>query len=226
MCLLAALVLGLTAQDGEFALTPKPKYEDWTYRMHRLVLHIPKLKTEFAMRARQKVISIDKDGKFAVLFETRRSVVFQKGETKDTPFSKNRTLLYDPSGWQQPSFLPGETGTTDISLLVAFRAPVDPVRIGKSWSYSQIGEPGMTVKFTLLGPERLGASDCLKVESDSRLIGTERPAQAKGYFWIHQDSGMIVMSSHKITNLYFAGRQIEAMLVYEPTDPALFERDG
>lgn len=226
MTLLAAMVIGLSVQNGEFALTPKPKYEDWSYRMHRLVLHVPKLKTEFAMRARQKVVSIEPDDKFTVLFETRRSVVFQRGEAKDTPFSKNRTILYDPLGWQQPSFLPGETGTTGISQLVAFRAPIDPVRIGKSWSYSQIGEPGVTVKFTLVGPESIGAADCLKVQSESRQIGTERPAKATGHFWIHQESGMIVMSSHKITDLFFAGRQIDAMLVFEPTDPALFDRGG
>lgn len=221
-----ALVAVSPVQRGEFAFVPKPVYGDWEYRMHRLVLHIPGLKTEFAMRARQRVVSIDKDDKFTVLFETRRSVVFQRGEAKDTPFAKNRTIVYDPKGWQIPSFLPGERGTTDLSLLVGFRAPVDPVRIGKSWSYSQIGEPGVNAKFTLVGPERVGGVDCLRVQAETRLIGTERPAKASGNFWINEESGMIVMSSHKVTDLYLLGRQIEAMLVYEPTDPALFDREG
>lgn len=220
--MLAALALA-AAQDGAFDFAPKPQYGHWDYRMHRLVLHFPGRKTEYAMRARQRVVKIHPDDTYEVLFETRRSVVIQGGKQAETPFRKERTMTYRKGGWIQPSFLPGETGATEASLLTGFRAPPEPVRVGQSWSFAATGEPGFAVTFTLVGPETVDRVDCLKVRSEARLVGTERAATATGHFWVNQGNGAVWMSSHKLAGIRMGGREIDMNLVFEPTDAAMFE---
>lgn len=221
--MLAALVV-FAAQDGAFDFTAQPQYGHWDYRMHRLVLHIPGRKTEYAMRARQRVVQIYGDGSYDVLFETRRSVVFQNGRESDTPFRKERTMTYRQGGWVQPSFLPGETGTTEVSQLTGFRAPAVPVRVGGSWTYATTGEPGSTTKFTLVGPANVDGVDCLQVRSESRLTGVEREATSSGHFWVNQRNGIVWMSSQKLQGVRFGSKLIDVTLVFEPTDAALFEK--
>jgi hypothetical protein len=222
--MLAAAVAIWMQDPGTYDLLPNPQYGHWEYRMHRLVLHLPGAKTEYAMRARQRVVAIRADGSYDVLFETRRSVSFVNGKPADTPFRKERVVTYVPKGWYQPSFLPGENGRSEAASLSAFRAPPSPVRIGQSWTYSATGEPGYSVTYTLVGPSEADRIPCMKVTSEARQVGTERPASAKGQFWVATASGIVVQASHKFEGLRLAGRPTDGMLVYEPTDPALFEK--
>lgn len=207
----AASATAFAAFDG-FSVGRKPKEGDTAnYRMTADVdFGGMAIKAKFLVT--EKVTKVEADGSYNLEQQQLEGTIDLNGQTQDMPAGSGpSTMTYSKDG----SLLKVEGGeaTPDSFRMANLGVMHDPghtVNVGDTWTYeikadSKTGAVAAKAEFKLVGEEKVGTFDCLKI---SRVVketeGTD-PASSDGTVWISKEDGSSVKEEGKWMNAPFPG---------------------
>lgn len=161
----------------------------------------------------EKVAKVDTDGAYTVEQTQIELKAVLNGQETDIPSSGSSTMIYKQSG--EVKTVVGDEGKAEsyrMANLNLVYDPGKPVNVGDTWSYDipankDTGAVAAKAEFKLLGEEKVGAHDALKLKQTVRETAGDAPAASDGTVWVDKADGAVLKSDAKWTNAPFPGAQ-------------------
>jgi hypothetical protein len=159
------------------------------------------------MNGLEHVTAVDKDGNISL-------------EESQSDLQVNGTVVPDqggvvkmtakPSGEITSFEAPAEGGGIRMSNIQAFYYPTDPVKVGDKWTASikqdaKLNAVPLTASFTVVGEEKIGDWDTLKIEGTIKETEGTTPASATSTYWIGKQDGVIDKEVSELKDIPFGG---------------------
>lgn len=168
---------------------------------------------------REEIIKVETNGNYTVKseqLETRITFAGQELPPQDAPATQS---TYDANGRTVASQGIEGMETGRFETLGLFFRPDEPKKIGDSWTHdvkadAAKGIVAATATFKLVGQEKVGEWDTLRVESTVQETGSD-PAKAQSTHWLRTSDMAVVRSITRMTNAPFPGAPVPGNGVIE-----------
>lgn len=205
---ISATALAIT--DG-FRISRKPKEgETIKYRMTADVdFGGMAIKAKFLVA--EKVTKVEADGTYKVEQNRLEGKVDVNGQEQDAPGGGASTTTYAANG--EVKEVTGDNTTGDTYRMANLGVLIDPAKdlaINDTWTYEgkadkKTGAVAVKGEFKLLGEEKIGEWDTLKVKATLKETEGTDPASSDGTIWINKADGTAVQMESKWVNFPFPG---------------------
>lgn len=210
---LAALAVTASAfavVDG-LSVARKPKEgEQIRYRMAADVEYGGMaLKAKFLVT--EKTVKVDSDGSFKLEQAQLEGKLDMNGQEQDIPTGGPTTTVYTKEG--DVKEITGDQTSPDTYRLANLGVLHDPgktLSVGDTWTYeikgdAKTGAVPAKAEYKILGEEKVGSWDTLKVKSTIKESEGTDPASSDGTIWISKADGSTVKMDVKWVNAPFPG---------------------
>lgn len=210
LAVIALSAMAMAAVDG-FTIARKPKEGDThKYRMNADV-DMGGLAITVKGLLMEKITKVDTDGSYTQEETQVELKAVVAGQEQDVQSSGSSSMVYHPSG--EVRKIEGSEGTPEsyrMANLGIIYDPGKPVSVGDAWNYDvkankDTGAVAAKAEFKLLGEEKVGTRDTLKIKALVKETGGDAPATSDGTVWIDKTDGSLVKSEAKWTNAPFPG---------------------
>lgn len=206
----AASATAFAAIDG-FSVGRKPKEGDTVrYRMTADVdFGGMAIKAKFLVA--EKVTKVEADGSYKLEQNQLEGTIDLNGQTQDMPAGNPSTMVYTKEGDLKE--VTGGEATPDsyrMANLGGLHDPGHTINVGDTWTYeikadSKTGAVAAKAEYKLVGEEKVGDIDCLKISRKVKETEGTDPASSDGTVWISKEDGSSVKEEGKWTNAPFPG---------------------
>lgn len=212
LAVIALSAVAMAAVDG-LSIGRKPKEGDThKYRMSADV-DLGGIPVTVKGLLSEKVTKVETDGSYSQEETQIELKAVVNGTETDVPSSGASTMVYLPSG--EVKSIAGDEGKAEsyrMANLGIIYDPGKPVNIGDAWSYDikankDTGAVAAKADFKLLGEEKVGDVDTLKIKATVKETTGDMPASSDGTVWIAKADGSLVKSEAKWVNAPFPGAQ-------------------
>jgi hypothetical protein len=219
--LVAISALALAAQGFTLKRLPK-EGQVVRYRMQGTI-DIPEPVGSVKVRGimEEKVTKVEADGSYTVV-QSQIEGFASQGEKPEQqiPDQSPSTTKYNSKG----EVLAIEVDADPVAAwrmagLNIFIEPGKEVNVGDKWSYEikadeKTGAVGAKAEFTVMGEEKVGSFDTVKVKYMVAEVGGEQPASSEGIVWLDKKDGNMIQADTKLKRAPF------------PTPMGTFPLDG
>jgi hypothetical protein len=210
---LAALAVSASAfavVDG-LSVARKPKEgEQIRYRMTADVdFGGMAIKAKFLVA--EKVVKIESDGTYKVEQSQLEGKIDMNGQEQELPGGGATTTIYTKDGSVKE--ISGDQTTPDTYRMANLGVVIDPgktLNVGDTWTHeikadSKTGAVAAKAEYKVLGEEKVGNWDTVKVQVKVKETEGTEPAGNDGTIWISKADGSTVKLDQKWTNAPFPG---------------------
>jgi hypothetical protein len=212
LAVIALSAVAMAAVDG-FSVARKPKEGD-THK-YRMTADVDLGGVPITVKGllSEKVTKVETDGSFTqeeTQIELKATVA---GQETDIPSSGSSTMIYLPTG--EVKSIAGDEGKAEsyrMANLGIIYDPGKPLNVGDAWSFDikankDTGAVDAKADFKLLGEEKVGDVDTLKIKATVKETSGATPASSDGTVWISKADGSLIKSEAKWVNAPFPGAQ-------------------
>lgn len=159
----------------------------------------------------EKVVKVEADGSYKVEQSQLEGKVDVNGQEQDAPGGGTSTTTYAANG--EVKEVKGDNTTPDTYRMSNLGILIDPAKdlaINDTWSYDikadkKTGAVAVKAEFKLLGEEKIGEWDTLKIKATLKETEGTDPASSDGTLWISKVDGSLVQQEGKWVNFPFPG---------------------
>ena len=159
----------------------------------------------------EKVTKVEADGAYKVeqaQIELKANI---GGQEQDLPSGGATTTSFAKDG--NVKEITGEQANPDAYRLANLGLMIDPgktINVGDTWTYevkpdAKTGAVAAKAEYKLLGEEKVGEWDTLKIKATVKETTGTEPASSDGTTWISKADGSMVKSESKMVNAPFPG---------------------
>jgi hypothetical protein len=205
------LLVGFTAHDDTFNFKGVPKAGDASDYKENVSLTISGQSVTIDTALHQVIDSVTADGGLQITQTESGTVVKVAGQVAPAPEAKPQVLSFLPDGELKEAKVDGADGNWyRLFNLSVFIHPDTAVKIGDSWTKvlpanKTTGAVPFKAVYTLVGKEKVGNWNTLKVTYKINETDTDSPASGEGTLWINADDSQLVKQETKFSNAQFPG---------------------
>jgi len=198
-------------QDAGFSVKRTPKVGALTKYSLVIEYEVQGKKGSISGSVSEKVTNIDKDGNFSVEQAQLDASATYGDEKVDTPTRSAVDLTYKPNGLV--TTIKGDAVDGDAYRMENLGVILDPgkkLNPGDEWTFDikgdkTLGTVDAHADYTLVGPEKVGQLDTIKIKGTVKETSGDLPAMNEFTEWLSKDDGSLVQMDAKWTNAPFAG---------------------
>ncbi len=192
ICLVALGATAFAALQQTYSLQRTAKVGDEAKYSFKAEMQFGDIKIEVRGKNSEKIVKIGEDGTMTV--ESIQSDVVVKTPDEEQPipdvtkatmsYGKDRviTTYSDEDG-------EGDSASLRLALITSIQAPKEAMKLGDSWTATikKIGEGTYNVDatFKLVGTEKVGKYETIKIELKSKELEADEAAEATGTVWLN-----------------------------------------
>jgi len=212
LAIIALSAVAMAAVDG-FSIARKPKEGDTHKYKMTADVDISGLPISVKGLLSEKVTKVEADGSFTQEETQIELKAVINGAEQDIPSSGSSTMVYLPSG--EIKSIAGDEGKAEsyrMANLALVYNPGKALNVGDTWSYEikankDTGAVAAKADYKLLGEEKVGTVDTLKIQATVKETAGDAPASSDGTVWISKEDGSAIKSDAKWVNAPFPGAQ-------------------
>ncbi|RYG45091.1 hypothetical protein EON79_13415, partial [bacterium] len=202
---LTALASAAAVQGFTIKRTPK-EGEQIKYRM-KANIEIPGAQATLEGLVTEKTIKIDADGTYTIEASQSELKAMIGDNELPIPSTPPQIVVYKPGG--QIGEIRGESidgSAYRMALLNGFFEPEKPVALNETWTRefpadAKLGTVAAKAEFKIVGEEKFGNYDTLKISANITEVGNSEPGSNVGTFWINKADWSLVKQEGKWTNV-------------------------
>lgn len=209
--LVATAAIALAGTAG-FTLKRTPKEgETLTYNL-KADVDFNGMNITFTGKVKEKTTKVDSDGSYTVESQTQDAKINMNGQEMDAPGSDSvTTSIYTAEGLTKE--IKGDSASDSayrMSNLGALVTPGKEINVGDTWTHefkadAKTGVVAAKAEYKLLGEEKIGDIDTLKIKVNITETEGSTPASSDGTAWVSKADGSTVKLEAKWTNAPFPG---------------------
>ncbi|CAN5507555.1 hypothetical protein BH11ARM2_BH11ARM2_12450 [soil metagenome] len=209
---LALVAFAAAATVQGYTIKRVPKEGDTVKYRLKADLELSGIQATLEGLVAEKTIKVDADGTYTVESSQEEVKVMVQGQEVPSPPSPPQVVVYKPGG--MISEIRGESidgNAYRLANLNAFFEPDKPVAVGDSWvkeipADSKQGTPATKAEYKVLGEEKIGNYDTLKLSANiGETTGGSDAATNVSTLWVSKADGSLVKSEGKWTNAPIPG---------------------
>lgn len=205
----AVAALGVQAQPPQTSPTTQPALGSWDFKRVAKVGDTAKYKSsaDFEMQGQkitaswtelEKIVKVDSNGDVTLESQQTEFTIQVAGQEMPGPEASKSTSVTRSTG--EVIKLEGDGVNADayrMSTLSAFIRPDKMVKVGDKWTHefkanSKTGVVASKASYEVVGAEKVGAYDTVKVKFEVKETERSDAASASGIVWINVKDGMDV----------------------------------
>ena len=203
--LIAASAVAMAAVQG-FALKRTPKEgQTYKYAMEGAV-DFGGMDVTIKATVQETVTKVEADGKYSVEQKQLDGKISIQGNEQDMPASPGTTTIYKPNG--EVVEIKADQSDPNTYRMATLGLTIDPgkmVNVGDKWSYevkadSKTGVVTAKADYTVLGEEKVGTFDTVKIKAVVKESEGSEPASSESTVWLDKKDGAMVKSESKWIN--------------------------
>jgi len=212
--ILAVLALSAVAFAAEgFSVAQKPKEGDSRKFAMRGEIDLGGTLVQVKANISEKVTKVEADGTFTVESNQTDGKVTLNGSENDMPDGTPTTIVFRSNG--EISKIPGDAATATANAyrmgnLTMMHDAGKAVNVGDTWTAdikadAATGAVAGKAEYKLLGEEKVGTFDTLKIKVNVKESTGDAPGSVDGTYWINKVDGSMVKSDVKWINVPLPG---------------------
>jgi hypothetical protein len=163
---------------------------------------------EFTANTTEKVTKVETDGSYVLESGQTDAKIVMGGASQDSPNGNPVVAHYKPSG--EVTKIDGDASSANANAyrMATLSMLIDPGKeqqVGDSWTFDvkankDTGAVDAKAEYKLIGEEKVGKFDTLKIKVTIKELTGDTPASSDGFVWIDKTDGSEVKTEAKWTN--------------------------